>query len=195
MVLDLYKSDNPRAFWQNLRVLPSTFDAVLEKIRQNLVFSSPGSLWPQLPVNFQLAITLYHLWRNGNGASVESIGQWAGVLAGCVVKSTWWVMQAVLDLRDNIMSDVTVWEKEDAKKTVEKLSCKGWRDGWCMVDGTTIPLEWKLGLYGEGYFDRRSSYSLNLQLIGLPNLRIIDYEIGHCGSAHDSTCFKDTKTS
>jgi hypothetical protein len=32
------------------------------------------------------------------------------------------------------------------------------------------------------------------QLITLPNLRIIDYVIGHCGSAHDSTAFSDSRT-
>lgn len=32
------------------------------------------------------------------------------------------------------------------------------------------------------------------QLITLPNLRIIDYVVGHCGSAHDSTVFRDSRT-
>ena len=32
------------------------------------------------------------------------------------------------------------------------------------------------------------------QLVTLPNLRIIDYVIGHCGSAHDSTVFQDSRT-
>jgi hypothetical protein len=32
------------------------------------------------------------------------------------------------------------------------------------------------------------------QLITLPNLRIIDYVIGHCGSTHDSTAFQDSHT-
>jgi hypothetical protein len=32
------------------------------------------------------------------------------------------------------------------------------------------------------------------QLITLPNLRIVDYVIGHCGSAHDSTAFLDSRT-
>ncbi|KAF9515965.1 hypothetical protein BS47DRAFT_1262210, partial [Hydnum rufescens UP504] len=29
-------------------------------------------------------------------------------------------------------------------------------------------------------------------LISLPNLRIIDYVVGHTGSTHDSTCFQDS---
>ena len=32
------------------------------------------------------------------------------------------------------------------------------------------------------------------QLVTLPNLRIINYVIGHCGSAHDSTVFHDSRT-
>ncbi|KAF8237945.1 hypothetical protein L208DRAFT_1025727, partial [Tricholoma matsutake] len=31
-------------------------------------------------------------------------------------------------------------------------------------------------------------------LITLPNLCIVDYVIGHCGSAHDSTTFQDSRT-
>lgn len=31
-------------------------------------------------------------------------------------------------------------------------------------------------------------------MITLPNLKIIDYVIGHCGSAHDSTAFMDSRT-
>ena len=35
---------------------------------------------------------------------------------------------------------------------------------------------------------------ISRQLVTLPNLRIIDYVIGHCGSAHDSTVFQDSRT-
>ena len=30
------------------------------------------------------------------------------------------------------------------------------------------------------------------QIINLPNLRIVDFGVGHCGSAHDSTAWKGT---
>ncbi|KAG8916773.1 hypothetical protein FRC01_002878, partial [Tulasnella sp. 417] len=181
LVLHQYRAENPKNFRRNLRVLPATFDALHTKIQDHPIFSHPGSLRPQLPVEHRLAITLYRFGHNGNGASVESIGQWAGVSAGSVVNSTHHVMRAFLDLHDEIMCDITLAEKEEAKQAVEDLSCAGWRDGYCMVDGTTIHLEWKPGLHGEGYFDCKSNYSLNLQLISLPNLRIIDYGLGHCG--------------
>lgn len=34
---------------------------------------------------------------------------------------------------------------------------------------------------------------LSCKLITLPNLRIIDYVVGHCGSTHDSTAFHDSR--
>jgi len=56
-----------------------------------------------------------------------------------------------------------------------------------MIDGNLIPLYQKPTFFGEAYFDRKSNYSLNVQLIILPNLRVSDYVVGHCGSVHEST--------
>ena len=102
-------------------------------------------------------------------------------------------------------------EKEDAKMWVEAHSCKAWRDGWCLVDGTLIPLYDRPHWYGESYFDRKCNYSLNFQVslislqyqlgassltfaqvINLPNLRIIDFSFGHTGSTHNSTAWDQT---
>lgn len=38
------------------------------------------------------------------------------------------------------------------------------QDGYCMVDGTPIVLFQKPGYHGKAYFDRKSNYSLNLQV-------------------------------
>ncbi|KAE9385542.1 hypothetical protein BT96DRAFT_960728 [Gymnopus androsaceus JB14] len=63
----------------------------------------------------------------------------------------------------------TELEKEEAKKWVEKHSCRA-----C-------------------YFDRKCRYSLNIQIINLPNLQIIDFSYGHTGSTHDSSAWGGTK--
>jgi hypothetical protein len=55
-------------------------------------------------------------------------------------------------------------EKEEAKAWVEEHSCKAWRDGWCLVDGTLIPLFDRPFWFGESYFDRKCNYSLNIQV-------------------------------
>ncbi len=39
-----------------------------------------------------------------------------------------------------------------------------WRPGFCMVDGTLIPLASKPGHFGEQFFDCKSNYSLSLMV-------------------------------
>ncbi|KAG6826004.1 hypothetical protein H0H92_001550 [Tricholoma furcatifolium] len=44
-------------------------------------------------------------------------------------------------------------KKEAAKEWIENHSCKAWRDGWCLVDGTLVPLYYHPFWYGQSYFD------------------------------------------
>ena len=118
----------------------------------------------QGPVNKQLAIAMFRFGHNGNAASVEAVAQWAGVSAGTVVNCTRRVMIAFLALHDSAIRWPSEDEKEKAKQWVEEVSCHAWRDGYCMADGTPIVLFQKPGYHGEAYFDRKSNYSLNLQV-------------------------------
>jgi hypothetical protein len=54
--------------------------------------------------------------------------------------------------------------KETAKSWVESNSCAAWRGGWCMVDGTLVPLFMRPAFFGNNWFDRKSNYSLNVQV-------------------------------
>ena len=73
-------------------------------------------------------------------------------------------MIAFLALHDSAIRWPSEDEKEESKWWVEAASCYAWRDGYCMVDGTLVVLFQKPGYYGEAYFDRKSNYSLNLQV-------------------------------
>ncbi|KAF9506510.1 hypothetical protein BS47DRAFT_1367345 [Hydnum rufescens UP504] len=176
---------------RNLRVRPSTFDALLRTIEGDPVFIATGPL-DQFPVESQLAITLFHLGHFGNAASVESVAQWAGCSAGAVVVSTRHVIQAVMACHDLAIHRPNAEEKECAKQWVEAVSCPAWRDGYCMVDGTLVLLSDKPSLCGEGYYDRKSNYSLSVTVVNMPDCHIIGYVAGHCGSAHDSTVFAES---
>jgi hypothetical protein len=57
----------------------------------------------QMPLNKQLAIALFRFGHYGNAASVEAIGQWAGISAGMVVNATRRVMTAFLTLHDAVI--------------------------------------------------------------------------------------------
>jgi hypothetical protein len=166
LVLDCYYNDDPDRFRRNLRVSPATFDALLVRIGAHEVFISTGPV-PQLPVREQLAIALFRFGHFGNAASVESIAQWAGVASGTVFNSTRRVMVIFLSLHDEVIHWPTAEEKEAAKVWVEATSCAAWRNGYCMVDGTLVPLSDKPGYHGEAYFDRKSNYSLNVQVCNL----------------------------
>jgi len=165
----------------------------------------------QIPVKVQLAIFLFRAGHYGNAASPEAIGHWAGVSPGTVANCTNCVMVALLTLHDECVRFPTPAEKESVKAWVGEQACPEWRDGYLMVDGTKLPLFQHPGLHGDAWFDKNRSYSLDCQvcfypftcycnltchqLVTLPDsLLIVDYGLGHTGSAHDSMAFRSTRT-
>lgn len=173
LVLVEYKEDDPKRFRRNLRVSPSTFDALVACLKDHPIFHNKSLTAQQYPVEIQLAIALFRFGHDGNAASVESIAQWAGVSAGMVVKATRRVVIASLALHDEVIHWPSAAEKEAAKEWVEVNSCPAWRDGFCMVDGTLIPLFEKPGHHGEAYFDRKSNYSMNVQVSTSPSIILL----------------------
>jgi hypothetical protein len=163
LVLVDFKFHDPKRFRHNLRVLPSTFDRLLEMIETDPIFSNDAYV-SQSPVSEQLAIAMFRFGHFGNAASVEVVAQWAGVSAGTVVNCTRRVMLTFLALHDSAIRWPSEDEKEESKQWVEIASCYAWRDGYCMVDGMPVDLFQKPGFHGEAYFDRKSNYSLNLQV-------------------------------
>lgn len=163
--LTVYKHDRPDHFRRDLRITPATFDALHARIAPDLIFSN-NSNNEQMPVDHQLAITLFRFGHSGNGASVARVAAWAGYSTGAVLHATKRIMIALLrrDVQREVFTFPTAEEKEEAKKWVEAQSCKAWRGGWLMVDGTLIPLYARPYWYGESYFDRKSNYSLNIQV-------------------------------
>ena len=164
LVLRLYKREDPRRFRANLRVNPDTFDALFRLIKHHPVFVSKGPK-SQMPIRFQLAVALYRLGNFGSRVTVEAVAQWAGFSAGAVVKATRRVSEAFLSLHDIAIRWPTAEEKSAAADWIEEQTCTAWRPGFAMVDGTLIPLHAKPGHFGEQFFDRKSNYSLNLQVM------------------------------
>jgi hypothetical protein len=164
LVFEEYMVHDPKRFQRNLRVSPETFRQLERKLAGNPVFHPRDGVLPQLPVRSQLAITLFRFGHEGSACGTEYVAQWAGVCAGMVTKATRRVMQAVLSFHDEAICWASPAEKEEAKRWVEERSCRAWRGGYCMVDGTLVPLFQKPTHFGEGYFDRKSNYSLNVQV-------------------------------
>jgi len=81
-----------------------------------------------------------------------------------VVKCTQQIIITFLALHNTTICWPTESEKNDAKAWVRWASCGDWEGGFCMADGTLVPLFKKPGYHREVYFDRKSNYSLNVQV-------------------------------
>jgi len=76
-----------KRFINMLRVSPHLFNFILTLIKDHPVFFNNSHV-PQMPVDVQLAITLYRMGRFGNGASLEDIAWTAGCSEGSVEEFT-----------------------------------------------------------------------------------------------------------
>jgi hypothetical protein len=119
-----------------------------------------------MPIEEQLAITLCHFGHYGNAASTMKVALWVGVGYGTIKLVTTQVMKAICDqqFRRATMPWSDPAEIKWAKAWVEGHSCPAWRDGWLMVDGTLVPLFQRPHHHGNSFFDRKSNYSLNVQV-------------------------------
>ncbi|KZP19661.1 hypothetical protein FIBSPDRAFT_1024780 [Athelia psychrophila] len=97
-------------------------------------------------------------------------------------------MAALSALHDEAVHLPTAEEKETQ-------ACSEWRDGFLLVDGMKITIFQRPGLHGDAWFDKNKDYSLDCQLITVPDTSlIVDYSLGHTGSVHDSWAFRSTRT-
>ncbi len=99
LVFDYFKEDNPQCFQHNLQFSPHAFDVLVSLIQGHPTFYNTSGN-EQLPVSYQLAITLYHFRHYGNAASVESVAQWAGCSAGTIINIMQCVISSFLPLHD-----------------------------------------------------------------------------------------------
>ncbi|THV01308.1 hypothetical protein K435DRAFT_655724 [Dendrothele bispora CBS 962.96] len=190
LLLHTYKVERPEIFRSFVRMSPEAFDALVSAIEDDEVFTRGD----QTPVTHQLAVALYWLGHYGNAASTVKVALWAGIGYGTVRLFMKRVMEAVC--RENFRKTVMAWPSDDTKEHamdwIEENSCEAWRPGWLMVDGTLVPLYSRPAFFNNTWYDRKSNYSMNLQLVTTPDLRIIDFAVGLPGSQHDATAWKDT---
>lgn len=164
LLLTSHKAERPEIFRRYLRVTPETFDALVTALEPDPVFQGEN----QASVVTQLAVALYRFGHFGNGASVVEVAMWAGIGYGTVKLYTLRVIIAVC--RDTFRKAAIRWPapnsdaQKEAKEWVESVSCPGWKNGWAMVDGTLVPLFARPSFYGNNWYDRKSNYSLNVQV-------------------------------
>ncbi|KIJ04531.1 hypothetical protein PAXINDRAFT_32601, partial [Paxillus involutus ATCC 200175] len=154
-------------FQRKLRVSPEIFMHIVDKITAHPIFHNASNN-PQLPVPIQLAIFLNAAGHYGNAATSQDITEWAGVSIGTVHNCYKRVMVAILAHHDDVihfdMENPQIQaDKRKAKEYVEVRTCPQWKGGFLCVDGTPFNLFQKPGWHGEGFFDRKSNYSISNQ--------------------------------
>lgn len=124
--------------------------------------------------------------------ALDEVADWAGVGYGTVDLVTRRMIAAVFEtnLRSRHIRWLSGEEKIRAKDWIEIMTSPAFRKGWCMVDGTTIPIFEKPHYYGQAFYDWKSRYSINTQIINTPNQQIIDYATGFNFSCHDTHYFR-----
>lgn len=165
LLLTDWKHTRPDIFRAHVRMTPECFNVLLAAIQTDPVFHSQSNR-PQMPIDMQLAIALYRFGHYGNAISTTMVSLLAGIGYGTVRLVTNRIMTAVCweQFRRAALYWPTGEEKEEAKQWVEDNSCAAWRDGWIMVDGTLVPLYSRPGFFGNSWYDRKSNYSLNVQV-------------------------------
>ncbi|KIK75552.1 hypothetical protein PAXRUDRAFT_172513 [Paxillus rubicundulus Ve08.2h10] len=187
-LLTHFADHRPHLFQKKLCVDPLIFDNILDQISDHPIFQNQSNN-KQLPVAIQLAIFLNCAGHYGNASCPEDIAQWAGVSVRTVINCMNRVMAAILNQHDEFIYMPSAHSKEmqHAQEYTESQTCCSWRNGVFAADGSAINLFSKPGRYSEMFFDRKSNYLLNCQLVIMPhNLRIVDYALGQPGSVHDA---------
>jgi hypothetical protein len=163
-LLEHFAVFRPHLFRKKLHVDPVVFDCIVNKICEHEIFNS-GSNNLQLPVSIQLAIFLNRAGHYGNAISPEDVAQWAEVSVGSVVNCTHRIMIALLSHHNEyVRVPLDPGEMELSRKFVEERTCPGWQNGVFAADGSSIPLFQKPGFFGETFYDRKSTYSMNFQV-------------------------------
>lgn len=153
-------------FQHMLRVSPFVFNVIHELIKDHPIFHN-NSNNPQIPSEYQLAITLFRMGRYGNAACIQDIAMVAGVAEGTVELCTRRCFTAIEDLHDRFVRPLSAEEKEVEKQWIDEqvgFPNSLWREGWVMYDGTIVVLYGAPPFNGHAYYTRKGNYGLNVQV-------------------------------
>ena len=168
-LLNLWAFSSPQRFQKKLRVTPGTFGGLVGFIEKHPIFSNRSNN-PQLPPAFQLAIFLNCVGHYGNAATSEDIAEWAGVSVGTVYNCSKRIMIALMQLHDHAFhfdpntDERDAQEKEKSKMWSQAKTCRGWRGGYLVANGSCFSLFQKPGMHGETFYDKKCNYSINAQV-------------------------------
>jgi hypothetical protein len=174
------------SFKQIVRMNKESFVQLFLLIHEHPVFHTEHRK-PQTAVWIQLMVVLQRLGCNGNANSLGARSRYAGVGSGTVAKFTDRVFTAILAMKDQVI----YWPNEEERRDISaRMGFKHGLPGCVgILDGTPVNFSQRPAIDGETFFNRKSRYCYNVQLICDDMKRIRFYQIGWPGSVYDSTVF------
>jgi hypothetical protein len=141
-------------------------------------------LCQQREVWIQLACALDRFGHFGNGSAIGKVARSKGVGYGSISLYTKRVIAALKELAPKYIT----WPGPEERRHLSEYNHKEYGFDGCILssDGTHIVLFQRPSLEGEVYFNRKSSYSLNVMLTFDHRRNIRYLNAGWPGSVHDS---------
>ncbi|KAG4067955.1 hypothetical protein HA402_010641 [Bradysia odoriphaga] len=152
------KYDDKR-FRKLVRCTPIQFETIVNEIRSHSVFNGCNSQ-KQFTVEFQLALVLYRLGSNGDGATIQKISCLFGIGdGGTIERITARVFKAILSLEEKFLNWPSFNERIDlVEQTMHELPhCVDY------TDGTEIELEEAPSFDKDAYLSRNNVFAIKLQ--------------------------------
>ncbi|KAL3701956.1 hypothetical protein R1sor_019978 [Riccia sorocarpa] len=92
---------------------------------------------------------------------------------------------------ESCMRHEIAWPDRQGRASIaEHFAALGFPGCVGLVDGTLVKLSQRPRDDGETYFDRKSNYSFNVQVICDQHRRVLYFFAGMPGSCHDLTCLR-----
>lgn len=176
-----------KRFRKLVRCSKVQFDTILNEINSHKNFNGFNSN-KQFTVEFQLALVLYRLGSNGDGATIQKISCLFGVGdGGTIDKITARVFEAILSLESKYLKWPSNAERQTlVEKTMDELPyCVAYTDG-CEIELAEAPK-----IDRDAYLSRNNVYALKLQGTCDYKKSFRHIVVGYPGSVHDGRIFND----
>lgn len=180
-----------RRFKMLFRCTQAQFNVILALIEGHPVFHGQNSD-KQFSIQFQLALVLYRLGSNGEGATLGRIATLFGIGdGGTIEKCTSRVFESILSLENDFIK----WPTADERAQLVMDTFDELPHCFAYADGTEIPLSEQPTLDPVSYFSRNSQYAIKLQSVIDHHLVLRQLNVGYPGSVHDARIYNNCRLS
>lgn len=184
---EIFPHYDEQRFRQLVRCSRLQFELILKEISSHKVFNGKNSQ-KQFTVAFQLALVLFRLGSNGDGATIFKISCLFGVGdGGTIDRITARVFEAILSLESKYLRWPSSEERQVlAETTMDELP-------YCVAytDGSEIELAEAPTLDRDVYLSRNKVFALKLQGTCDFTKSFRHIAIGYPGSVHDARIFNN----